>query len=284
MTLPYKLICLDLDGTLLISGEQIDPVAVAVLREIEQMGVSIAIVTGRSAFDARDYAKSISDNAYFIGSNGSVVGKVDQNENISVSPMKKETIRALFDISSELGASPFLYTDKNIYILNTEFTKRAIFHNSWHDWINSRYLHIVNSKDQFEAYVLNRNVKVTKANLLLSNEELIRKAIQLFNRSESFSLERFSDFGVIEVVEKGMNKSLGIDILSKVLNIDRKEIVAFGDSENDREMMLYVGYAVAMGNAVQSINDIADVIADTNRNKGVAKELVKIFGIKKYQF
>jgi hydroxymethylpyrimidine pyrophosphatase-like HAD family hydrolase len=67
--------------------------------------------------------------------------------------------------------------------------------------------------------------------------------------------------------------------LKEVLKVDQQDILAFGDGENDREMMLCVGHSVAMGNAIQSIKDIADTIADTNKNKGVAKELVKIFSL-----
>jgi hypothetical protein len=279
MALPYKLICLDLDGTLLASRRELDPETIDILRKIEGMGVSLAIVTGRPGFGAKDYAALISESTYFVGSNGAVVGRVDQEEHISVSAMTKETVKKLFEISAELEVLPFLYTDKKICILNTEAARRAMVHSSWHHWKENPHLYVIDSEEQFMAYVMSEEAKITKANLLLPNDAAIKKAIRLLTESERFALEDFSHFGVIEVVEKGMNKSLGIAKLREVLKVDQKDILAFGDGENDREMMLYVGHSVAMGNAIQSIKDIADRIADTNKNKGVARELVKIFSL-----
>ena len=88
MEVPYQLICLDLDGTLLESRSYMDPETIKVLRKIEGLGVSIAIVTGRPAFDAKYHAKSISENTYFIGSNGAVVGRVGRKGYFSNIPMK----------------------------------------------------------------------------------------------------------------------------------------------------------------------------------------------------
>lgn len=73
-----KLVCLDLDGTLLTSKKEIDNETIEYLRKLSSNGVNIAIATGRAAFDSKYHAKLIDEEAYFLGSNGSAVGSVEK--------------------------------------------------------------------------------------------------------------------------------------------------------------------------------------------------------------
>lgn len=61
--------------------------------------------------------------------------------------------------------------------------------------------------------------------------------------------------------------------IANEFNIDKSEIVAFGDDMNDKEMLVSMGSGVAMGNAIEEVKVIADYICDTNDNDGVAKWL-----------
>ena len=77
----------------------------------------------------------------------------------------------------------------------------------------------------------------------------------------------------MDVNLSGVNKGLGLIRLGELLGIKREEIMACGDSFNDMEMLREVGFAVAMGNAEESLKEIADYITDTNDNHGVAKAI-----------
>ncbi|MBN2220991.1 MAG: HAD family phosphatase, partial [Vallitaleaceae bacterium] len=98
----YRLVCMDLDGTLLDENHRINDFTLEVLREVEKKGVILAISTGRDGFDAKHHASYISKNSYFIGANGTVVGKVGQSELIAENPM-----------DSKLAARLLLYAKEN---------------------------------------------------------------------------------------------------------------------------------------------------------------------------
>jgi hydroxymethylpyrimidine pyrophosphatase-like HAD family hydrolase len=75
------------------------------------------------------------------------------------------------------------------------------------------------------------------------------------------------------IMHKGATKFNGIIKIAKELNIDKSEIIAFGDDHNDKELLSNVGIGVAMGNSIADVKMIADYICDTNDNDGVARWL-----------
>ena len=79
---------------------------------------------------------------------------------------------------------------------------------------------------------------------------------------------------VIEIVKSGLNKAVGIDRVSKSLGIAKENIIAFGDEDNDLEMIDYAGVGVAMGNAIGPLKNIANEITLTNNEDGIAELLI----------
>ncbi len=99
----YELICLDLDGTLLNSKHRMSELSIKTLRQVEKLGVKIAIVTGRPGYDAQYHAKLISNQAYYIGSNGTVAGCVGLDEMILEESISKDRLDLLSLISKQIG-------------------------------------------------------------------------------------------------------------------------------------------------------------------------------------
>ncbi|HEY9576893.1 MAG TPA: HAD-IIB family hydrolase, partial [Pseudobacillus sp.] len=75
---------------------------------------------------------------------------------------------------------------------------------------------------------------------------------------------------VIELVKLGLNKAVGIQRAAADLNIPKERIIAFGDEDNDLEMIEYAGTGVAMGNAINELKNIANEVTLTNEEDGVA--------------
>ena len=78
---------------------------------------------------------------------------------------------------------------------------------------------------------------------------------------------------VIEIVRHGLNKAVGISHVSKWMDIPQERIIAFGDEDNDLEMIDYAGVGVAMGNGIDRLKSIADEVTDTNNEDGIARVL-----------
>lgn len=269
----YKLVCLDLDGTLLNSKHQISKETLKTLREVERKGVKIAVVTGRAGYDAKYHAELISDQAYYIGSNGSIVGNVSDGI-IYQDFMSKEKLLKLLKISIEIGVKPVFFTAEKTIIHSF---KDYVMHRTFVGKMNRKFLnnlHFIPIAKRLETFIMDKNTAIQKVLFFISNKKRGSLAERKLRQNNEFELAITSDF-CYEVTAIGMNKSQGIKKLMKHLNIKRENIIAFGDSENDREMLKFVGHGVAMGNAPIKIQSIADTITNTNDQDGVAKVLKK---------
>jgi len=108
-------------------------------------------------------------------------------------------------------------------------------------------------------------------------KDLIAKNnLYVANYAKPFQDIKFWDSGetkwlYYDIVNKGTAKENAVKKFSELLNINKKDTIAIGDGFNDIKMLKTVGYGVAMGNAVQSLKDIADYITDTNQNDGAAQ-------------
>ena len=80
----------------------------------------------------------------------------------------------------------------------------------------------------------------------------------------------------LEIMSEGSTKGKAIEFLANLLNINREEIIAFGDNYNDVSMIEFVGTGVAMGNAEEDVKNIANYVTDTNSESGVAKAIDKL--------
>ncbi|HDA1414008.1 TPA: HAD-IIB family hydrolase, partial [Staphylococcus aureus] len=86
-------------------------------------------------------------------------------------------------------------------------------------------------------------------------------------------------FPVIEIVKLGINKARGIEQVRQFLNIDRNNIIAFGDEDNDIEMIEYARHGVAMENGLQELKDVANNITFNNNEDGIGRYLNDFFNL-----
>ena len=121
-------------------------------------------------------------------------------------------------------------------------------------------------KDKFVYKILIRSnpkkLKIVVENL--KNKKINKKALLIVSKPT-----------LVEITPFGINKGLSIDEISKITNIDTKNMMAFGDAENDIEMIKKVKYGYAMGNSNDELKKIAYKVIQSNNEEGVAKELIK---------
>ena len=85
-----------------------------------------------------------------------------------------------------------------------------------------------------------------------------------------------SGFGAIDLVRTGVNKATGLKDLCERLNADPEGILAFGDGENDMEMLRYAGWGVAMSNAPEVVRNAADEVIGSNEEQAVLDYLEQL--------
>ncbi|MGL4772694.1 MAG: Cof-type HAD-IIB family hydrolase [Clostridium sp.] len=270
-----KLICTDMDGTLLSSDHTISYENKEALKLASEKGILIAITTGRLYTSAKYYAHLIGVNGPVICSNGAFIKNIKNEEVIYTDGFTSSESLKILEILSKYNISTYFNTFDSVL--------------SFEDFPED-YPFVKSNKSLPEEYKINLIVDKDIKNHLTSNDGKILKAIS-FSIGKSHDdllkakaeLLSTGEFEVVssgphnfEVMKKGTSKGNAIKKLAQILGINQDEIMCIGDSENDLSMIKYAGIGVAMGNALDEVKEIATFVTDTNDNSGVGKAILKI--------
>jgi len=272
----YKLICLDLDGTFLTSKHKLNQKTLSYVRKLIQNGINVSITTGRANFDARHHAVQMGESVYYASSNGASFGRTDQDHLIYEEGLSEIAIDKINATSKKLDMKPVFYT-RDMILVNglRSFMIHYMFY-FFGERSLLKYLKFFKSnKKQTEYYRMN-DYKVQKV-LVFSRKTEELEAYKKELGDTDFDLAVTTGL-CLEITPKGVNKAKGVKALARELNITKDEVIAFGDSENDIEMLKYVGCGVAMGNADQKVKEIADFVTDSNDDDGIYNKLHTIYG------
>ena len=262
----YKMISIDLDGTLLNSNKEISDYTKKVLVNLKKMGYILTISTGRSYVGIPDCIKKMNIIDYYITSNGASC--VDKDKNYII----KEWIN--YELILELINYNFLFAEYLIsgtwYIGKDSISniKKIIKDDKIYNYIiNTREV-----KDDIKRYISSQRF-IEKVNLNFSDEnyEYANKVILDYVKLNS-NLRCWSDKKhKMDIYSNNATKGNTLKKLAEGLNISQNEIIGFGDDENDRELFEFVGHSVAMINGKDDIKNIVNefTIYD-NDNDGVA--------------
>ncbi|WP_240837937.1 Cof-type HAD-IIB family hydrolase [Acidaminobacter sp. JC074] len=270
----YRLICLDLDGTLLNSKKEIDEESLRVLRQLQERGVSVSIATGRAAFDAKHHADLIGEDTFYMASNGAVIGNND--ELILDTSMTLSQKLNLFQAFEKLKIKPVFVTHKHIYISNWfHYIFHKLFYKRGQD---DNCLKYVPEMEDLKMIISRDVCKVHKVICFPKWKTVSKKLKKLMDSSEDFELA-VTNYNVFEITASGITKGTGTKVLADHLGIDMDRVIAFGDSENDRDMLKKVGLGVAMENAPEAIKKISDKVTLSNNHQGISELLKDEFNL-----
>lgn len=273
----YKMVVLDLDGTLLNDKKQISRRNAEVIKKVhKEKGVLFVIATGRDMNYAIKVIGELKDtiNQYMIASNGAVIKDNIKDEYILKNYFDEIDAIKIIESSRKRHLEVLIYTHDEKLTEGKEQSK-----------VNREAKLL---KDLKKYYLENEISTTLMVTLYGSQNDLkrMKKEIELeFNELETTDICDFLfDMGkevyqtkYIDVMRKGSSKSNAIKILADYLHIDKEEIVVMGDGANDFPMFEMSGYKVAMENGNEMLKEKADYITTTNNQDGVAKALEEIF-------
>ena len=269
----YELIALDMDGTLLDSGQRITPRAKTAVREILARGKQVVFATGRCRPQLEEYLECFPQMRYLICENGACVCDLKTGEDLFrralpqqqvlhvMEAVEKEDVLAAFFIGNRS------FMDRRTF-LRMEESYRAVFAKSA-VWV----------EDLFSFY-RDRPLEVEKIALffpsgnLNARDGLHRRAqacARVQERIHSLPVTMaVSASGNMEITGEGVNKGTGLKLLCGHLGLPLSQTAAVGDGENDRELLRLAGLAVAMENASASIRAAAAVTVPDCDHDGAA--------------
>lgn len=270
----YKLVCIDMDGTLLNSKHEVSEENKRALKAAIDKGVHIAIATGRVFPSARIYGNIIGVNAPLICSNGSYIKDKNSEEIIFKSTLDKETYNKICDIIKKHG---FLaYVDSTDGLISDIEVPSDDSHRLMNSWVDEKeQIKFYKYDDLKDAYDEHSDNILKFIIIRQENGESIESAKEEFEALEGVDLVYASWGGCIEIMKEGTSKGSAVKALADKLGIKKEEVICIGDSGNDISMLEEAGLAVVMGNAPDFIKEYGDYITDTNENNGVAKVIEK---------
>lgn len=263
----YKLIALDIDGTLTNSQKEITPRTRYALMEAQKQGKKIILASGRHSVGIMPIAKDLMLDrfgGFIMAFNG---GRIINCETGETMVSKLFPLEYLPDIVNVLK-------DSNITI-NTYDDRRIISDNKVND-----YTYVERDVIKAEMVVVDdfiSSVRFDINKILLAGEpdELDKYQKILADRYDGLLDVYKSAPYFLEIMPFGVTKGSMLPLLLDKLKIKREELAAFGDNYNDMTMIGYAGFGVAMGNAETDVKKIADYICESNDNDGIANTLDK---------
>ncbi len=276
----YKMVCIDMDGTLLGKGKKISEESKKVIKKIHDKGVEIVVTTGRIYNNAAYYSNLLGVKSPVIAANGAIVREKYSNKVIYENAMETDVCLKLIELLYKMDFFFHFYTLDSIYCgdkitkLGTELymTKQVGYEN-----LKIKY-HIIKNLEEWKAFFKRTNGQITKCIAFSPRPSKITAL-----KKELNNMDDIVYFGAgsrsVEINNKGVSKGRGVKALADYYGFKREEIVCIGDNENDISMIEYAGLGVAMGNAIDEVKALADYITDTNKKNGVAKAIKKIFNV-----
>lgn len=265
----YKLLVIDVDGTLLNSNKEISKRTLYTLRNVQQTGVRIVIASGRPTYGLRSIARQLELNNYggfILSYNGCQIIDAQTDDVIFEKRINPELLPYLEKKSRKNGFAIFTYKEDTI-ITDTpndpHIRSEAVLNQ----------MKIV-YEPEFSSVI---NFSPCKCVLVSDNETALTSLEEHWKRRLNGSLDVFrSEPYFLEIVPPQIDKANTLGFLLKQLNIEKDEVIAIGDSVCDVTMIQTAGLGVAMGNALESVKRCADITTETNDNEGVALAAEKL--------
>lgn len=265
----YKIIALDLDGTLLTAKKEILPETKKALINAQKKGVKVVLASGRPLPGMEFIAQELElykYGGYILSYNGGQIYDCLERKVIFEKSIAVEDAKQIYDLSVLHDTNILTYLDNKIY---AEFFDKYIE-------IETR----INKMEYIETpNLLDTITKPVPKFIMLESGDYLEKIEPLIaaELDGKFSVTRSEPF-FLEIMPKGIDKGNTLAKLGELIDVKQEEIIVCGDSYNDISMVKFAGLGVAMGNAKKEVIDIADFVTLTNEENGIAHVIEKYIG------
>lgn len=265
----YKLLVLDVDGTLLNDEREISKRTLAALLKVQQMGVRIVLASGRPTYGLMPPAKTLELGNYggfVLSYNGCQIIKAQNGEILFERRINPEMLPYLEKKARKNGFAIFTYHDDTLITdsPDNEYIKNEALLNN---------LKIIR-EDEFSTAI---DFAPCKCMLVSDKEKALIGLEQHWEKRLAGTLDAFrSEPYFLEVVPCGVNKANTLGALLEHLGVTREEVIAVGDGVCDVTMLQLAGMGVAMGHSQDSVKVCADYVTASNEEDGVALAVEKL--------
>jgi Cof subfamily protein (haloacid dehalogenase superfamily) len=279
-----SLLALDLDGTLLNSHGELTSRTRQSLQQARELGVKIALVTGRRFRDARPLALELGVDVPVIAHNGALTKHAKTLETVALMPLPLSAAREALRIGRKMNADLLVSDDAEgqglmVYDHLSGDNPALLRYIAWANRLHgneggSGVLEVASLED----YLNHDPVHVAfsgRCAQMAELEEVLRRELGSGVKIFRTVYPRL-DFTLLDLVHPKVSKGAGVAAAAGELGIDRGEVLAMGDNFNDLEMLQFAGIGVVMANADPELRDLPGLhLTESNDQDGVAQAIEK---------
>jgi Cof subfamily protein (haloacid dehalogenase superfamily) len=249
-----KMVVTDMDGTLLNSNHEVSSRFYNAFHQLKQKGIQFVVATGRPYYSTIKKLDSIKNEIIIVAENGGLVS--DNKTLIHSNNIDSTTLLELYNLVTKIEDTyPIFCTKNRAYIIRTSTELIAVF---------SEYYSEYTLIDKFEE--INDDVIKIALYHTHDSEKHIYPFVKHLNKQLNVVI---SGNNWVDISNTNSNKGNAIKLLQKRLNIKQSETMAFGDYNNDLELLKYAKYSYAMANAHPKVKAVANYDTASNDEFGV---------------
>ena len=269
-SLKYKMLVTDMDYTLLNKEKRVSDRNREALRRAMEKRVHMVVATGRIYTSARIYARLLGLDTPIIASNGALIK--DASKTIFRGILSQDTVREMLRLCHKYGIYCHFFTENTIY--SEKLINVSLRYTEWNKYMGEEDQVKIRIVDDGEEIIEAAKSEVLKAVVFDDDDEKIQKLRDGIMETGIVSVSQSMKHN-LEVMNKGVTKGNAVRILAQLYGINREEVIAIGDNENDISMIEYAGLGIAMGNAEECLKRAADHVTGDYQEDGVAEAIEK---------
>ena len=269
----YKIVFLDVDGTLLRPDQTISEHTIETLTKLQENNIECVIASGRQREMTKNLSKRINGSKFVISATGSDVYDYENNIEIFKDVLDRKIVEKLYNLVEFYNARIRLLTGSHAY--SNKPSKNAV---DIEKPIGSDINEFLDRETVSQCVIMTKDIEVINK---IKQEIKEIPSIKICNQSkiladENYKISEYPEL-FIDVCNARTSKGNGIKKLCEYLNIKKEDTVSIGDDFNDLPMFENTNISVAMGNSPQKVKEEAKLVTLNNSEDGVAYIIEKIF-------
>lgn len=260
----YRLIALDLDGTLLKDDLSLSPRVSRALANAQSRGITVTLASGRGFPALKPWAERLQVTAPVIGYQGARITDPATSRTMCEYSFSRDLVGEVVEYARLCDVSLTVYVDDEIYVERKRHSDA--FYNKWFGLPIHVVTDLVSALPADPIKFLMTATADEMDALQPEVEATFGRCLQIVRSHPLF----------IEGLALGVTKGTALAWVAQYLNIRQSETIAFGDSGNDVEMLAWAGMGVAMGNGMSQAHRAADIVAPSVDDDGVAVVLEQL--------
>ena len=286
----YKLVAIDLDGTLLNSYGEVSENTRKALKKAKENGTEIVLSSGRPISSTESLAVELGVDNYLISGNGSAVFDIKNQKVIYDRFLNKEQVLKIAKLCEKNSFFYNVYTEDEVIASSLNYNVLFYYKENLKK-IEEKRTHI-NVVQNIEKYIeesgKEKFLKITvcdesqfifnsimKRLKMIADIDVLETAYMSKKKIKSGTEDVDIQYFYTEITNRNVNKWSAIEFLLEKLNINKEEVLTIGDNMNDLEMIQNAGLGIVMGNSNPKMKEIAKEIVSDNNSEGVLEAFNK---------